>query len=407
MTINNCTITGSKADTGAAIFNSGNLILKNTIITDNHATTEGGALFNYHNSSKVNNCSIFNNTASQGADISLYRTTTQSNYDDNWWGVNNPLNTTDYPLDWDKRFQKDYDGNIKDPETWLNINTETNDNTLTVTLANQNNQTTNLPLNVNIETKIEHLNTILENGVSTVELKQTEENQTIKTTVDYQINYNTLKGTLNNTILTILTSENLAKKYGDETPLKGKLTDSNINPIAGQHITITLSRQSNSQSKTYDVVTDYNGAFTLPINLANGEYISNIKYDGITLGNTTYKEAGPITRNILITENTPTNTSSYTYISLEKYNQTVSTKTNLIGHLTNFDTTPLAGQHVKITLSRTSGASKTYDVVTDYNGIFTLPINLSVGQYIGQASYDGTTQYQASTTRNTITVNGE
>ena len=62
--------------------------------------------------------------------------------------------------------------------------------------------------------------------------------------------------------------------------------------------------------------------------------------------------------------------------------------------LTTFDGTPLAGQHITIELTRTtSGATKTYDVVTDYTGTFTLPINLAVGSYSAAVSYAGTDEY--------------
>ena len=51
-----------------------------------------------------------------------------------------------------------------------------------------------------------------------------------------------------------------------------------------------------------------------------------------------------------------------------------------------------------------SGANKVYDAVTDYQSIFTLPINLAKGQYEALCTYNGILQYDDSSASMTFAV---
>ena len=80
---------------------------------------------------------------------------------------------------------------------------------------------------------------------------------------------------------TVITQNDLIKTYGNNDNLVGVLSDKDGNPIAGQHVSVKLTRPSSGASKTYDVTTDYKGEYTLAINLAPGTYTAVCSYAGI------------------------------------------------------------------------------------------------------------------------------
>lgn len=72
---------------------------------------------------------------------------------------------------------------------------------------------------------------------------------------------------------------------------------------------------------------------------------------------------------------------------------------NLTGTLQDINGNPIAGQHIKLKLARTTnGQSKTYDVVTDYRGIFRLEIHLGAGKYTAEATFEGKNNLKYSKT---------
>ena len=395
MTMNNVTIKLGNAELGGAIFNAGNLIITNSKLTNNKATYEGGAIYNYHNTVQVSNTIITNNTSQKGADVALYRTEKATNFDNNWWGINNPLNTTNYPLNWSKRFELDYDKTVDNPTKWLNLNTELTDNTLTIKLKNEDGKLSTLPLNVNIETETKNYTTQLINGENAIKLEKTTTNQTIKTTSYYQTLYNTLEPD-NAEIKVIINSSSLIKTYNTNTEFKGKLEDEYGNPIIGQYLTIKLTRISSGANKEYSIVTDYSGEYTLPINLAIGEYSAIINYKGLNTSNKTYLPSGPVNETINVIEGN-------TAILLSPYKEAKNVNKNLTGKLVDIDSKPIIGQHINLKLTRlSSGANKVYDIVTKYDGEFILPINLAIGEYCAEAIFEGNGNY--TRTKTTIDV---
>ena len=91
----------------------------------------------------------------------------------------------------------------------------------------------------------------------------------------------------------------------------GTLYNSNNDTLIGQHVLVNLTRTSSGANKVYDVVTDYNGKFNIPIFLAKGDYTAEVKYNELTIGNTTYtsSSAGPVS--ITVIEEIDNRTSSF------------------------------------------------------------------------------------------------
>jgi len=79
---------------------------------------------------------------------------------------------------------------------------------------------------------------------------------------------------------TLLTANTFNQKVNAGQNFTGKLVDSNGNVIAGQHISVNLTRLSNGLSKVYWVTTDTNGEYQLEINLGAGSYTADCSYAG-------------------------------------------------------------------------------------------------------------------------------
>ena len=200
-------------------------------------------------------------------------------------------------------------------------------------------------------------------------------------------------------ITSVIISDNLIKNYGSDEDFKGELVDLDGNPIVGQHISIILTRLSTGASKVYDVVSNYLGEFVLPINLATGNYVAEIDYKGITMFNKTYSPASA-TNTITVVEN-----RTETVLTATRFSEPYNANKSFNGTLTDVYGNALAGHTVYVTLSRLStGANKTYATTVNYLGYYNLDINLAVGEYFANCSYDGTTIYLPSDASNTVTV---
>ncbi len=274
--------------------------------------------------------------------------------------------------------------------------------TLTIKVDNQE---SNIQINItnNNTTPINDTNTtpinppINNTNTTPINPPTNNTNDTTNTTED-----NNTNNTQDNTINTKIEAENLTKNYKTDTPFKGKLLDSNNNPIIGHHIDLKLIRTTNNQNKIYDVVTDYNGEFILPINLAPGTYSAEITYHGLTINDKTYTLANH-TSAIIVQQESDNRTD--TIITTTQFIEPYGAGKSFSGYLQDTNNNPILGHHIKVKLTRlTSGASKTYDAVTDYTGQFLLTINLARGEYTAQCTYDGTDQYKPSTATNTLTI---
>ncbi len=181
----------------------------------------------------------------------------------------------------------------------------------------------------------------------------------------------------------------------------GTFLDDNNNPIVGHHLFINLTRSSSGASKTYELVSDYKGEFQIPIFLGKGTYTAQVSFPGITVGTTTYNPSTSDKVNINVVE--AIDERIETVIDVNDFEETYGEGLSFTGILKEAEGVVLSGHHVNVNLSRSSGASKKYDVVTDYTGTFSLPINLAVGNYYALVTYDGTSTYQPSYS-NTVNI---
>lgn len=240
-----------------------------------------------------------------------------------------------------------------------------------------NTTTNNTPINNDTN------NTLIINNTNTT-------NNTNATPVNPNNNTNTTNTTNNDIIITKINVSNFNKIYGTEDKFIGTFTDNNGNPLIGQHINIRLSRTTNNQYKDYDVVTDYKGEFNLPINLAPGTYYATVDFNGLIHNNKTYLPTPSNKVNITVNKENTNDNRTESIITLDEFNEPYGAGKSLTGHLTTINNKNIIGRHVGILLTRiSSGATKTYDTVTDYTGSFNLAINLARGQYRVIAGYNG------------------
>ena len=197
---------------------------------------------------------------------------------------------------------------------------------------------------------------------------------------------------------TILTGINLTKVYGTDENFTITFTDNEGNVIIGQHLTVNLTRTTSGASKNYDVVTDYAGIASLPINLAPGTYAAYTTYTPVEGFN--YTNASTF-NTITVTELGKTGT----VLTANPFVEVVNAGKSFNITLTTSDGTPIAGRHISLNLTRvSSGASKVYDSTTDYLGVASLAINLAKGDYTVTGTYAGEDQYAGSYAATTITI---
>ena len=184
-------------------------------------------------------------------------------------------------------------------------------------------------------------------------------------------------------------ASNLTKTFGDNETFHGYVNETN-NSIT---IHILLTRLNTGASKFYDVNTDTNGYFELPINLAPGSYRANIVtkmmygtplvYDGIY--------------DIFILDSNLNKTQTMLSYTPEVFRNGFYGK-SLKGVLKTETGDFLANQTISIQITRNwNGASKTYFVTTNANCEYELPIRLAeLGSYTFFCTYEGTGFYSAS-----------
>ena len=197
-----------------------------------------------------------------------------------------------------------------------------------------------------------------------------------------------------------LTCNNYSAYLTNAGNLTGEVSTTEGDSIAGRSVYINLTRKTTGASKVYEVVTDSNGVFNLPINLGTDFYTFTVdfKSNNASKGTVASSEG-----NIIIVDEKTDKIS--TILATANYEEEYGAKEPFVGVLFDFDSNVLQGQHVKLNLTRlSSGASKIYDVVCDYEGVFSLDINLAPGQYTVLCTFDGNDVYEASCEENTLTV---
>ncbi|WP_409197797.1 hypothetical protein ACA135_05685 [Methanobrevibacter acididurans] len=236
--------------------------------------------------------------------------------------------------------------------------------------------------------------TVLENNLNTSENPiLSKEQSTLNNS-----NFNSIENQNTNTILT---GGNITVNYGAGENYTVRLTTNNGNHIAGQHLTLNLTRLSDGASKVYWETTDTNGIASLQINLAPGVYTVSGSFTGNLAFN--YSSSNCF-NNIIVAINSTLNQKSTVLVVkpfIKVYGAGEDFKTILI----DADGNPVIGRHLSLTLTRLSdGASKVYWETTDNKGRVNLQINLFPGLYSINVSFNNDNKYIGSSQSTTILI---
>ncbi len=200
------------------------------------------------------------------------------------------------------------------------------------------------------------------------------------------LKYLVLTGTPSNAIFE--DTSKITYIYGNNNNFTGILKDKDGNILMGYHILLNVTRLSSGANKVYDVTTDYNGRYILPINLAPGEYtIRSTINDKNYVGNS-------FSTISILRANQSEDSREETILEINPFNSPYGSGEAFSGYLKNANNVPIAGHYIYVTLSNSNGQSKTYTVISDYNGYFNLPITLAVGVYGVVCVYNGTDTYK-------------
>lgn len=188
-----------------------------------------------------------------------------------------------------------------------------------------------------------------------------------------------------------LEANDFVESYADGKYFVVNLRDPYGNRGPNYSISLTLINQYN-QNKTYNLTTDSNGTVRLQINLLPGTYKIQSFYENTFLNYYNSSLMNTIVVNkanaVLSAVDTVINGSSKFF------------KVNLIDN----DGKVLANQTVNMKLINSLGNSKVYKVLTDNEGVASLPIHLIAGNYSMECSLDSSL-YSANSTLNNMAVN--
>ena len=180
----------------------------------------------------------------------------------------------------------------------------------------------------------------------------------------------------------ILSADDLYMCYKDGSEWAATLTDHTGNPIVNTIVKVGIN------GKTYNIKTDANGTVKLTINLLVGVYEVNATFEG----NNRYSSAF-IASNVYVNKPTVTNLLAN---DLEMCYKDGSAWTVT---LTNASGSPIVNSVVKVGIK-----GKYYTMRTNTNGEVSLPINLAVGTYEINATFEGNEAYDSSFVSSTIAV---
>ncbi|WP_409199779.1 beta strand repeat-containing protein [Methanobrevibacter sp. DSM 116169] len=176
-----------------------------------------------------------------------------------------------------------------------------------------------------------------------------------------------------------LVSDDIIMFYKNGTKYWATLTDYLGNPIEGQLIQITVN------GVTYNRTTDVNGTVYLNINLNPNTYNITANYGG----SRKYNNAS-ITTSLFVN-------STLIVSDLEKYYRNGS---QYEAQLLYGNGTPIVGKNITFNINGVF-----YNRTTNAQGIATLNINLSPGEYVITAEYEGLRQSSLVLVKPTLTAN--
>lgn len=265
------------------------------------------------------------------------------------------------------------------------------------TLLDENNNPLSDNIVISVSNKNYHTKTNT-NGEYSLDLSLLSGTYSIQANYDGNENYKSSSNSVSLVIVNVSTNtiineeKELEQTYGNENNYNGVLTDKAGNNLIGYHIALNITRLSSGASKIYYLTTDYLGRYNLPINLAPGEYTidASINDQGFV---------GESFTKLVIKAD-----ESKTQLKTEDKIINYSTHGQFTGVLESGLNNPIAGAHLKLTLSNAHNQSKTYDLVTDYIGAFSLPINLAPGRYNIVTSFEGFNEYESKIVENSVFV---
>ena len=193
---------------------------------------------------------------------------------------------------------------------------------------------------------------------------------------------NVVKDNLPITIIaTALSGADLEMTYKDGSAWTATLTDANGAAVAGAAVKVAI------KTKVYTILTDENGAVSLPVNLIAGTYAINATFEG-----NDHYEASFVNATIIVNQATAT-------LSADDLEMKYKDGSCWAVTLTDPNGEAVAGVKVAFGIS-----GKTYNISTDDAGVAKLTINLQPGIYDINASFSNA-QYKADLITATITVN--
>ncbi|MDO5847935.1 MAG: hypothetical protein Q4P18_00155 [Methanobrevibacter sp.] len=164
-----------------------------------------------------------------------------------------------------------------------------------------------------------------------------------------------------------LKADDVVKYYKNGTQLSVSLTDDEGNVLANQEITVTIDGQE------FTVSTDSNGIATIDLDMVPGDYVAEIAYAGKEAYN-----AAETSVNVQILPTIVAPDIDMFYKDGTKYEVT----------LLDEQGNPIANKIVTVTINSPRFKNPvSYDRTTDSNGVASLPINLSPGEYTITAKY--------------------
>ena len=178
-----------------------------------------------------------------------------------------------------------------------------------------------------------------------------------------------------------LNADNLVMSYKDGSTWTVTLTDANNNPIYGAIVKVGIN------GKVYDKVTDSDGAVSLAIGLAPGNYTVNATFDS------TNDYVGAFTTaNITVGP-------AESILSADNLVMAYKDGSAWAVTLTDADNNPISGVNLGIGIK-----GKVYTIKTDADGIAKLPVNLAPGTYDINATFAGNKYYSEAFVSATVTV---
>jgi len=193
-----------------------------------------------------------------------------------------------------------------------------------------------------------------ENGTYTVPFTPTEAGpQNITTSIDddtYKADPVTESVDADKQTATITPDEIKDPEVGKETPISGKVTDEEGNPVAGVPVTVTINGEPTT------VTTDENGTYTVPFTPTQAGP-QNVT---VAIDDDTYK-ADPVTETFTADKQAAT-------IKVDDVDSEVDVPTNITGTVTDKDGNPVANTPVTVTVD-----GKPTTVTTDEDGKFNVP----------------------------------